>query len=144
MKSILLIALFMIISCETTEASNDAISFYECLLLKSDTVFNHISSLIDSIQTLDPIKFAASFTTIYPAIAVEVTRCSIQVKNNVEDDEIVLKSDKNDNIASTDSFKVLLNAVIKYVMSFLNSVGINLNKMYNEAFLKDFLNELLK
>ena len=118
MKSILLIALFMIISCETTEASNDAISFYECLLLKSDTVFNHISSLIDSIQTLDPIKFAASFTTIYPAIAVEVTRCSIQVKNNVDDGEIVLKSAKNDNIASTDSFKVLLNAVIKYVMSF--------------------------
>ena len=143
MKSILLIALIMIVSCETTEESEEIIDFYRCLLLDSDTVYNHINSLVDAILTLDPILLASTFTTIYPAITIEVTRCELLVKKNV-DDEIVLKNTSNIGNNIADFLKVLLKVVITYAKPFLNSLGINLNKICNEYFPNTSLCDLLE
>ena len=144
MKSILLIALFMVISCKTSEVSYDVVSFYKCLLIESNTVFNHINSLIEAIETLDPLKLIASFTTIYPAIAVEVTRCSLQSIKNVDDDEIVLKSANTSSNTKADFFKAILKAIVTYISPFLKPLGINLKNICNEAFPDTFLCDLLE
>ena len=112
MKSILLIALFMVISCKTSEVSYDVVSFYKCLLIESNTVFNHINSLIEAIETLDPLKLIASFTTIYPAIVIEVTRCELLVKKNV-DNEIVFLSFLGKDILPVHD--ILLGNLVLYV-----------------------------
>ena len=144
MKSILLIALIMIVSCETTtEESEEIIAFYRCLLLDSDTVYNHINSLVDAILTLDPILLASTFTTIYPAIVIEVTRCELLVKKNV-DNEIVLKNTSNIGNNLADFLKVLLKALMRYAKPFLNSLGINLNKICNTYFPNTSLCDLLE
>ena len=129
MKSILLIALFVLISCETPKVFYDVVSFYKCLLIDSDTVFNQINNLVEAIQTLDPVKLVASFTTVYPAIVVEVTRCSLQASKNVDDDEIILKKTINRNNNLTD----FLKAILKIVTPYLESLGINLKKICNDV-----------
>ena len=147
MKLLFLIALFMTISCETVEFSSEIIDFYKCLLLDSDIVYYHINSLVESIEELDPIKFSATFTTIYPLIVAEVTRCEILVKKNVDDDDIVLKNSNNSNGGGStkiDFFKALLKYVIDYIMPFLKPLGINLKKVCNEAFPETFLCDLLE
>lgn len=147
MKLLFLIALFMTISCETVEFSSEIIDFYKCLLLDSDIVYYHINSLVESIEELNPIKFSATFTTIYPLIVAEVTRCEILVKKNVDDDDIVLKNSNNSNGGGStkiDFFKALLKYVVDYIMPFLKPLGINLKKVCNEAFLETFLCDLLE
>ena len=148
MKLLFLIALFMTISCETVEFSSEIIDFYKCLLLDSDIVYYHINSLVESIEELNPIKFSATFTTIYPLIVAEVTRCEILVKKNVDDDDdIVLKNSNNSNGGGStkiDFFKALLKYVIDYIMPFLKPLGINLKKVCNEAFPETFLCDLLE
>lgn len=148
MKLLFLIALFMTISCETVEFSSELIDFYKCLLLDSDIVYYHINSLVESIEELNPIKFSATFTTIYPLIVAEVTRCEILVKKNVDDDDdIVLKNSNNSNGGGStkiDFFKALLKYVIDYIMPFLKPLGINLKKVCNEAFPETFLCDLLE
>ena len=143
MKSLLLIALIMFVSCETTEESDEIIAFYKCLLLDSDTVYNHISSLVDSILTLDPVLFATTFTTIYPAIVLEVTRCNLLVEKNF-DNEIVLKNTSNNGKTLVDFLKAIIKAVITYAKPFLNSLGINLQKICNEYFPNTSLCDLLE
>ena len=148
MKLLFLIALFMTISCETVEFSSEIIDFYKCLLLDSDIVYYHINSLVESIEELDPIKFSATFTTIYPLIVAEVTRCEILVKKNVDDDDdIVLKNSNNSNGGGStkiDFFKALLKYVVDYIMPFLKPLGINLKNVCNEAFPETFLCDLLE
>lgn len=148
MKLLFLIALFMTISCETVEFSSEIIDFYKCLLLDSDIVYYHINSLVESIEELNPIKFSATFTTIYPLIVAEVTRCEILVKKNVDDDDdIVLKNSNNSNGGGStkiDFFKALLKYVVDYIMPFLKPLGINLKKVCNEAFPETFLCDLLE
>ena len=151
MKLLFLIALFITISCETVETvefSSEIIDFYKCLLLDSDIVYYHINSLVESIEELDPIKFSATFTTIYPLIVAEVTRCEILVKKNVDDDDdIVLKNSNNSNGGGStkiDFFKALLKYVVDYIMPFLKPLGINLKKVCNEAFPDTFLCDLLE
>ena len=147
MKLLFLIALFMTISCETVEFSSEIIDFYKCLLLDSDIVYYHINSLVESIEELNPIKFSATFTTIYPLIVAEVTRCEILVKKNVDDDDIVLKNSNNSNGGGStkiDFFKALLKYVVDYITPFLKSLGINLKKVCNEVFPDTFLCDLLE
>ena len=148
MKLLFLIALFMTISCETVEFSSEIIDFYKCLLLDSDIVYYHINSLVESIEELNPIKFSATFTTIYPLIVAEVTRCEILVKKNVDDDDdIVLKNANNSNGGGStkiDFFKALLKYVVDYIMPFLKPLGINLKKVCKEAFPDTFLCDLLE
>ena len=79
MKSILFITLLLVISCESIQESsdNDVVSFYKCLLLDSDVVYNQINNLVEAIKSLDPIKLTTTFTTIVPIISAEVTRCKL-------------------------------------------------------------------
>ena len=144
MKLLLLIGLILFVSCETTEqSSEEIIAFYKCLLLDSDTVYNNINTLVDSILTLDPIIFSTTFTTIYAAIAVEVTRCSLQVKKNVNG-EIVWKEANNNGNNISDFLKVILKAILAYVKPYLNSIGINIKKICNDYFPNISLCDLLE
>lgn len=142
MKSLLFITLLLIISCETPVESNDVVEFYKCLLLDSDTVYNHLNSLLEAVRTLDPIKLATSFSSIYPAIGLEVTRCSLLTKKN-SDDNVVLKVANTKSNTIADFFKALLKVVTKYIMPFLNPLGFNLKKICNEAFPDTFICDLL-
>ena len=146
MKSIIFIALFLIFSCKNIEESNDIINFYKCLLLDSDVVYNHINSFVEAIISLDPIKLVESFTTIYPAITLEVTRCKMVTKNN-DNNDIILKSSNNESVRSNtiaEFFKALLKYVTTYIMPFLNPLGINLKKICNDAFPDSFICDLLE
>ena len=145
MKSILFLALFLFISCETNKESEETIAFYKCLLLDSDTVYDHLNSLIQAVKSLDPIKFAESISTIIPAITTEVNRCKKEVKQNVDDD-IVLKSSDSSAGGNTiaEFFKALLKAVTTYIIPFLNSLGFDLKKICNSAFPDSFICELLE
>ena len=150
MKSLLFIALFLLISCESTE-SKDTVAFYKCLLLDSDVVYNHINSFVEAIKTLDPIKFAESFSTIYAAIGVEVTRCKLEVKQNKNDEDIILKStneventNKNEGGSTMKAlFSALLKAFLSFVNPILESLGIDIKnicqKEFTDGFLCDFL-----
>ena len=135
MKTLILFALIFLISCESTEDSNTTIDFYKCLLLDSDTVFNDLNSLFESIITLDAGKFAKAFTSIYPAIVVEVNRCSKEVKEK-KDDEVVLKSSNEGSNLPIDFIFKILNIVNTYVIPFLKQLGIDLKGLCNQ-FLPD-------
>ncbi len=142
MKPILFITLFVLTFYKTTEESNNIISFYKCLLLDSDTVYNHINSLVEAIITLDPVKLVESFTTIYPAIVTEVKRCKNEVETKA-DDFIVLKNSNTEGDIKVEFFKALLKVVTTYIMPFLNPLGFDLKKICNKAFPDVFICELL-
>ena len=149
MKSILFIALFLLISCESTE-SKDVVEFYKCLLLDSDTVYNYINSLVESVKTLDPIKFAETFSTIYAAIGLEVTRCELQVKLNKNKNGINLRSTKeveNSNEGGSTIkafFQALLKAFLSFVNPTLKSLGIDIKNICQKEFTDSFLCDLLE
>ena len=151
MKSLLFIALFLLISCESTE-SKDIVAFYKCLLLDSDVVYNHINSFVEAIKTLDPIKFAESFSTIYAAISSEVTRCELVVKLKKNNDDIVLRStneveNTNKNEGGS-TMKALFSALLKAFLSFINptlkTLGINIKDICQKEFTDSFLCDLLE
>ena len=144
MKSILFFALFLLITCETSLESEETIAFYKCLLLDSDTVYNHINSLVEAVKTLDPIKLAESFSTIYPAIVLEVNRCKKEIKQNYDD--IILKSSEINvkNNTTAEFFKALLKVVTTYIMPFLNPLGFDLKKICKNAFPDAFICDLLE
>ena len=148
MKSFLFIALFLIISCETTEESNDVVNFYTCLLLDSDVVYKHINSLVDAILTLDPVKLVESFTTIYPAILSEVNRCKKEVKTN-SDNDIVLKLRHTESVTTKSNtkvefFKALLKVFTTYIAPSLKEWGFNIKKICNDNFPDVFICDLLE
>ena len=132
MKLILLISLFLFTFCETESSS--VVDFYKCLLLDSDTVYNHINSLVEAIKSLDPIKLAESFTTIYPAIALEVTRCQLQV----------LDSSKNENGGNSiiEFLRSILEMITNFLMPNLNEFRIELKTICKNVLSDTFLCEL--
>ena len=146
MKSILFITLLLVISCESIQESsdNDVVSFYKCLLLDSDVVYNQINNLVEAIKSLDPIKLTTTFTTIVPIISAEVTRCKLnQVlfrKLSTEDEQPV----KNTSSGKANFFKALLKAVTTYLMPFLKNIGIDLKKICKDAFPDVFICDLLE
>ena len=149
MKSLLFIALFLLISCESTE-SKDVVDFYKCLLLDSDTVYNHINSLVESVKTLDPIKFSESFSTVYSAIGLEVTRCKLQVKLNKNKNGINLRiaNEVENTNEGGSTMKALFSALLKAFLSFVNptlkSLGINIKNICQKEFTDSFLCDLLE
>ena len=146
MKSILFISLLLVISCESIQESsdNDVVSFYKCLLLDSDVVYNQINNLVEAIKSLDPIKLTTTFTTIVPIISAEVTRCKLnQVffrKLSTEDEQPV----KNTSSGKANFFKALLKAVTTYLIPFLKNIGINLKGICKDAFPDVFICDLLE
>ena len=146
MKSILFITLLLVISCESIQESsdNDVVSFYKCLLLDSDVVYNQINSLVEALKSLDPIKLTTTFTTILPVITAEVTRCKLKGvffrKLSTEDEQPV----KNTSSGKANFFKALLKAVTTYFMPFLKSIGIDLKGICKDAFPDLFICDLLE
>ena len=150
MKSLLFIALFLLISCESTESS-DVVDFYKCLLLDSDVVYNHINSFVEAIKSLDPIKFAESFSTIYPAIGLEVTRCELEVKLKKKNHNIFLRRAnevENTNNEGGSTMKALFSALLKAFLSFVNptlkSLGIDIKNICQKEFTDSFLCDLIE
>ncbi len=145
MKSILFIALFLLFSCEDNLNSEQTVALYKCLLLDSDTVYNHLNSLVEAVTTMDPVKLYDNFSTIFPALINEYNRCESQVTKTVDDD-IILKSSETEirTNTTTEFFKALLKVVTTYFMPFLNNLGINLKKICNEAFPHTFICDLLE
>ena len=147
MKSILFVTLLLIISCENIQESNDSdvVSFYKCLLLDSDVVYNQINSLVEAIKSLDPVKLTTTFTTIVPVITAEVTKCKAKqilfrkLSTEEEEEQPVKKTSGKVNF-----FKALLKAVTTYLLPFLKNIGVDLKKICKDAFPDVFICDLLE
>ena len=146
MKSILFVTLLLIISCENIQESNDSdvVSFYKCLLLDSDVVYNQINSLVEAIKSLDPVKLTTTFTTIVPVITAEVTKCKAKQilfrKLSTEEEEQPVKKTSG----KVNFFKALLKAVTTYILPFLKNIGVDLKKICKDAFPDVFICDLLE
>ena len=146
MKSILFITLLLVISCESIQESsdNDVVSFYKCLLLDSDVVYNQINNLVEAIKSLDPIKLTTTFTTIVPVITAEVTKCKAKQilfrKLSTEEEEQPVKKTSG----KVNFFKALLKAVTTYLLPFLKNIGVDLKKICKDAFPDVFICDLLE
>ena len=146
MKSILFVTLLLIISCENIQESNDSdvVSFYKCLLLDSDVVYNQINSLVEAIKSLDPVKLTTTFTTIVPVITAEVTKCKAKQilfrKLSTEEEEQPVKKTSG----KANFFKALLKAVTTYLLPFLKNIGVDLKKICKDAFPDVFICDLLE
>ena len=148
MKIILLfISLILLASCKEIEEKNkseqnqkDVIAFYKCLLLDSDVVYNHVNSLVESVESLDPIKFSACLTTIYPLIGAEVTRCSLMTENK-NNEEIKEKIEKKSIM------EMILDLITNYVIPFLKYImkliGFDLKELCQRIFPDSFICNLL-
>lgn len=133
MKKFLFLALFLVISCETTPTVQDSastIKFFKCLLLDSDVTFKYLEELVEAVKTMDPVKLVNVFTTIYPAIAAEVARCKKESINEIVEkpvEEVVEKKEvKEEKAPKNDLLKTLWKLFVQYVLPFLKTLGINL------------------
>ena len=142
MKSIILFALIFLISCESTEDSNTIVDFYKCLLLDSDTVYNDLNTLFESIKSLDPVKFATTFTSIYPAIMMEVNRCKKEL-NIVDDNKATLRKTSEDSNAAIDFIFKVIEIINTYVVPFLKQLGIDFKGLCNQFLPDSFVCMLL-
>ena len=142
MKSIILFALIFLISCESTEDSNTTVNFYKCLLLDSDTVYNDLNTLFESIKSLDPVKFATTFTSIYPAIIMEVNRCKKEL-NIVDDNKATLRKTSEDSNAAIDFIFKVIEIINTYVVPFLKQLGIDFKGLCNQFLPDSFVCMLL-
>ena len=142
MKSIILFALIFLISCESTEDSNKIVDFYKCLLLDSDTVYNDLNTLFESIKSLDPVKFATTFTSIYPAIMMEVNRCKKEL-NIVDDNKATLRKTSEDSNAAIDFIFKVIEIINTYVVPFLKQLGIDFKGLCNQFLPDSFVCMLL-
>ena len=142
MKSLILFVLIFLISCESTEDSNTTVDFYKCLLLDSDTVYNDLNTLFESIKSLDPVKFATTFTSIYPAIIMEVNRCKKEL-NIVDDNKATLRKTSEDSNAAIDFIFKVIEIINTYVVPFLKQLGIDFKGLCNQFLPDSFVCMLL-
>ena len=142
MKSLILFVLIFLISCESTEDSNTTVNFYKCLLLDSDTVYNDLNTLFESIKSLDPVKFATTFTSIYPAIIMEVNRCKKEL-NIVDDNKATLRKTSEDSNAAIDFIFKVIEIINTYVVPFLKQLGIDFKGLCNQFLPDSFVCMLL-
>ena len=142
MKSLILFVLIFLISCESTEDSNTTVDFYKCLLLDSDTVYNDLNTLFESIKSLDPVKFATTFTSIYPAIMIEVNRCKKEL-NIVDDNKAELRKTSEDSNAALDFIFKVIEILNTYVVPFLKTLGIDFKGLCNQYLPDSFVCMLL-
>ena len=142
MKSILFITLLLVISCENVQDSNDNdfVSFFKCLLLDSDVVYNQANSLVEAIKSLDPVKLTTAFTTIVPILSAEVTKCKAKQKLFRK----LSTEDEQPGSGKVNFFKAILKAVTTFLMPFLKGVGIDLKGVCKDAFPDVFICDLLE
>ena len=152
MKKFLFIALLLIVSCETISDSESTIKLFKCLLLDSDVTYNHLNNLVEAVKTMDPVKLANVFSTIYPAISSEVARCQKEATNEIiakpEVVEEVVKEEKKEEKKEeekkdSDFIQMIWKLFIQYALPFLKTLGLDLAGICKMFFPDSFYCDLL-
>ena len=151
MKTILFLALLLFISNHEISETESTIKIFKCLLLDSNVVQDQVNSLVEALQTLDPLKLVSTFTTIYPAITAEVIRCTeknelpelkeeekVEEKKEVkkEEEKEEVKEEKKEEPPSYNFIVTILKLIAQYLVPILKQFGINLSSVCKMIFPK--------
>ena len=151
MKTVLFLALLLFISNQEISDTESTIKLFKCLLLDSNVVHDQVNSLVEALQTLDPLKLVSTFTTIYPAITAEVIRCTeknelpelkeeekVEEKKEVEKEEEKeeVKEEKKEEPPSYNFIGTILKLIAQYLVPILKQFGINLSSVCKMIFPK--------
>ena len=151
MKTILFLALLLFISNHEISDTESTIKIFKCLLLDSNVVYDQVNSLVEALQTLDPLKLVSTFTTIYPAITAEVIRCTeknelpelkeeekVEEKKEVkkEEEKEEVKEEKKEEPPSYNFIGTILKLIAQYLVPILKQFGINLSSVCKMIFPK--------
>ena len=151
MKTVLFLALLLFISNQEISDTESTIKIFKCLLLDSNVVHDQVNSLVEALQTLDPLKLVTTFTTIYPAITAEVIRCTeknelpelkeeekVEEKKEVEKEEEKeeVKEEKKEEPPSYNFIGTILKLIAQYLVPILKQFGINLSSVCKMIFPK--------
>ena len=151
MKTVLFLALLLFISNQEISDTESTIKIFKCLLLDSNVVHDQVNSLVEALQTLDPLKLVSTFTTIYPAISAEVIRCTeknelpelkeeekVEEKKEVEKEEEKeeVKEEKKEEPPSYNFIGTILKLIAQYLVPILKQFGINLSSVCKMIFPK--------
>ena len=150
MKTVLFLALLLFISNQEISDTESTIKIFKCLLLDSNVVHDQVNSLVEALQTLDPLKLVSTFTTIYPAITAEVIRCTeknelpelkeeekVEEKKEVKkEEEKEEKEEKKEEPPSYNFIGTILKLIAQYLVPILKQFGINLSSVCKMIFPK--------
>ena len=151
MKTVLFLALLLFISNQEISDTESTIKSFKCLLLDSNVVHDQVNSLVEALQTLDPLKLVSTFTTIYPAISAEVIRCTeknelpelkeeekVEEKKEVEKEEEKeeVQEEKKEEPPSYNFIGTILKLIAQYLVPILKQFGINLSSVCKMIFPK--------
>ena len=147
MKTILFLALLLFISNQEISDTESTIKIFKCLLLDSNVVHDQVNSLVEALQTLDPLKLVSTFTTIYPAITAEVIRCTeknelpeLKEEEKVEEKKEEKKEEKEEvkeeEPPSYNFIGTILKLIAQYLVPILKQFGINLSSVCKMIFPK--------
>ena len=148
MKTILFLALLLFISNQEISDTESTIKIFKCLLLDSNVVYDQVNSLVEALQTLDPLKLVSTFTTIYPAITAEVIRCTeknelpeLKEEEKVEEKKEVKKEEEKEEVKeeeppSYNFIGTILKLIAQYLVPILKQFGINLSSVCKMIFPK--------
>ena len=151
MKTVLFLALLLFISNQEISDTESTIKIFKCLLLDSNVVHDQVNSLVEALQTLDPLKLVSTFTTIYPAITAEVIRCTeknelpelkeeekVEEKKEVkkEEEKEEVKEEKKEEPPSYNFIGTILKLIAQYLVPILKQFGINLSSVCKMIFPK--------
>ena len=151
MKTVLFLALLLFISNHEISDTESTIKIFKCLLLDSNVVYDQVNSLVEALQTLDPLKLVSTFTTIYPAITAEVIRCTeknelpelkeeekVEEKKEVkkEEEKEEVKEEKKEEPPSYNFIGTILKLIAQYLVPILKQFGINLSSVCKMIFPK--------
>ena len=151
MKTILFLTLLLFISNQEISDTESTIKIFKCLLLDSNVVHDQVNSLVEALQTLDPLKLVSTFTTIYPAITAEVIRCTeknelpelkeeekVEEKKEVkkEEEKEEVKEEKKEEPPSYNFIGTILKLIAQYLVPILKQFGINLSSVCKMIFPK--------
>ena len=146
MKTILFLALLLFISNQEISDTESTIKIFKCLLLDSNVVYDQVNSLVEALQTLDPLKLVSTFTTIYPAITAEVIRCT--EKNELpelkEEEKVEEKKEEKEDVKEEQEVEppsynfigTILKLIAQYLVPILKQFGINLSSVCKMIFPK--------
>ena len=150
MKTILFLALLLFISNQEISDTESTIKIFKCLLLDSNVVHDQVNSLVEALQTLDPLKLVSTFTTIYPAITAEVIRCTEknelpelkeeekveEKKEEKKEEKEEVKEEKKEEPPSYNFIGTILKLIAQYLVPILKQFGINLSSVCKMIFPK--------
>ena len=151
MKTVLFLTLLLFISNQEISDTESTIKIFKCLLLDSNVVHDQVNSLVEALQTLDPLKLVSTFTTIYPAITAEVIRCTeknelpeLKEEEKVEEKKEVKKEEEKEEVKeekeveppSYNFIGTILKLIAQYLVPILKQFGINLSSVCKMIFPK--------